>query len=372
MKIARVNIYGLIGKMKGHEGKPFTDLDSVKNQLENQNPFDEVELRVDTLGGLMSQGFKIHDHLTSLGVPINSVIENRCYSIGTVIHCAAPPERRSSLPGAKGMIHNPEDTKKSDAAGMRVHADLLEKIENKLVEFYVENTKLSREEAVQAMKVETTYTPDEMIAKGFISKLEEELEAVAFFDEFNKEPMNTLTNDEAKKQFTSLQNSIKDGFDSLKKLFGKTDPVAMVLQDANGIEIDFTDLEEGATPSVGDKATIDGSSAEGEYVMPSGETYVFEGGELKEIKPSEGDDSMESLKEENESLKKELETLRAENNAKDKNLEKVQGEVVGLKTSFAELQKLAGSSFNYKPELDGNDPDPTPGKRKLFKEKNND
>ena len=43
-------------------------------------------------------------------------------------------------------------------------------------------------------------------------------------------------------------------------------------------------------PQVGDVATVDGEPAEGDYLMPSGETYVFAAGELTEIIAAEGEE----------------------------------------------------------------------------------
>lgn len=62
----------------------------------------------------------------------------------------------------------------------------------------------------------------------------------------------------------------------------------LLVQDVNGTELDFPDLELGEDPAVGDKATVGGQKAEGAYTLPDGTTLSFVNGEItKVLEPSE-------------------------------------------------------------------------------------
>lgn len=69
-----------------------------------------------------------------------------------------------------------------------------------------------------------------------------------------------------------------------KKIKGKK-VLNKVVQDATAMEIDFTELADNDSISVGQVAEIDGNPATGEYVMPDGSTYKFTAGKLTKIIP---------------------------------------------------------------------------------------
>lgn len=57
-----------------------------------------------------------------------------------------------------------------------------------------------------------------------------------------------------------------------------------IIQDCNGDELEFPDVDANDTPTVGDRIVIDNKSNEtGERLMPNGETIVFENGIVTEI-----------------------------------------------------------------------------------------
>src|SRR5690606_39910591 len=113
----------------------------------------------------------------------------------------------------------------------------------------------------------------------------------------------------------SFWNKIKKDIDS----FLGTEAKNKKVYTADNSEHDFYELGDDATPASGDKARFNGKPAgesnNGEYVMPSGETYKFVGEELTEIVPKEEDNTLETenaaLKTEVENLKKKINTLTA-------------------------------------------------------------
>ena len=126
----------------------------------------------------------------------------------------------------------------------------------------------------------------------------------------------------------------------------------LILYTANSAELDFYELEDGAVPEVGDKATFDGKPAgesnDGVYVMQSGETYTFTGEELTAITPAatadEGDDegAQNALAVENEALKAEIVNLKAALKTEKTNLKVANA---SLKSANALLNKVAKMNF---------------------------
>jgi ATP-dependent protease ClpP protease subunit len=368
MNTAHVYIYGIIDCFQDQNSSEYgyVNLTSVKNQIEAQKDFKDITVHIHSDGGEVNEGFAIHDYLRSLGKPINSKIEGNCFSIATVIALAGDTITMTS--NAEFMIHNPWGYAGGSKEEIQKYADQLKGIENKIAQFYSEKTNLSLEEALELMKNQTFMTPQAALDKGFITEIESTMRAVALFKpnnqnliNKNEKQMDQLTKKEADKRFSKIENMFED----IKKAF-KGKVKNLLIQDANGVEIDFTDLEDGTSPVVGDKATIDGTAASGDYVMPSGETYVFVDGGLTEIKPVENEDP-QILIDENAALKAELTDLKAQNSASQNKLKTAMSSVESLKAEFVEFKKLAGSSYNFSGQSDPHAGQSGDKKRQLFK-----
>ena len=128
-------------------------------------------------------------------------------------------------------------------------------------------------------------------------------------------------------------------------------------------ELDFYELDENETPSVGDKATYDGKPAgesnDGEYVLQSGETYKFTGEELTEIIPKEEESGTSDLQTENENLRKEIENLKKENSGLKTENKKQKETITGQNTKIETANKLIDkfNSLDIEEEDDDDEPE---------------
>tara|TARA_R110002012_G_scaffold190633_1_gene358201 strand:- start:9850 stop:10974 length:1125 start_codon:yes stop_codon:yes gene_type:complete len=373
METAHIYIYGEIGWIQDKKSSEYgiVTLADVKSQYDAQKESKEIFVHIHTIGGVVWEGFAIHDFLRSLGKPITTIIEGVCYSIGTVISLAG--DKRIMTSNADFMIHMPWGVAAGESGDIQKYADSLKKDEKKTADFYAAKTKITTEQALELMKVETFMSPEEALEKGFITEIATVMKAVAKYEpNFTK----MSRKDDNKKKVNGLMKNIEGAFN---KFFGSEDaPKMKMVTDANGIEIDFTELEEDDTPSVGDIATIDGSAAEGEHVMPNGETFVFTAGALTEIKPDESEDDttdMEALQAENAQLKKDLAKEQKALKALAKSHKKLETEsentsklVKEMKADFKDLKKSISSDFEVE-EKDRKDPKNSKKTREVFKKK---
>lgn len=394
MNEAHIYIYGEIDAYQSEDGDRygFISLLNVKSQYEAQKDAEKVVVHIHSVGGVVFEGFAIHDYLRSLGKPIETRVEGLCASIATVIALAG--DVRIMTANSDYFIHNPWGLAMGDREQMQKYTDDLARLEDKLAKFYASKTKLTEEEALAFMKGETTFSADQALEKGFTTETAPALKAVAKFDPAKDFAKNENSNSKpkpakmknAKKPMD--QKKAKSLLAKIEALFTSGEEVkAKIVQNANGADIDFPDLEEDASPAVGDRAEIDGAPAEGEHVMPSydNQTFVFTAGELTEIKPAEGDeDESEDLAAANA----EIERLQGELDAANAKSSKAEGDLAKAKTKLqTNAQTLAtiqedvkalkaeiGSDFEptqanaskHKKAQDGNDPTARPA---LFKSK---
>jgi len=312
-----------------------------------QEQFDELDgqdvtVYVNTVGGFAFDGIAIYDFLKlkqSQGYNISTVATGVTASAGTLIFLAGNKSLRKAHESVTFLIHKAWSMSAGNGKDLEKEAQELKALDEKLAKIYAAETDLTEDDALAIMEEDKSLDINFLLEKGFISEIIT-YEAVASIKR------NLNLKNKKKMAETKLSNDDKSWlesmFDSLKKLTLK--PQNKIVQDATGIEIDFYELEDDATPKVGDKAKVDGKAADGEYVMPSGETYVFANGELTEIKPKEDDtEDVEELKKEIADLKDQLSeaqnSIKAVEEAKEKELKQI-------KNQIEEFEKNIKTKFN--------------------------
>lgn len=379
-----VNIYGVIGELPDNNGKiitPNTTFLEVARQVESQKEANQLNVHINSPGGLINEGDEIYDFLESQkknGKTVNTYCESECASMATKLFLVG--DKRVIRPGTDFMIHNPgAGLDHGDADDFEAYSKAIRGFENDMIKFYSEKTGTSKETLKPLMKKETTLTPEQSVEFGFATNIEEkvQLNAVAFSKQFN--PNYTTMSDKTDKPLSKkdAEGLIDNLLGGVKNMFN---PKALkTVQDANGNEINFPDLEPDDTPSQGDKVDAD----KGDYVMPSGETYVVEDGQLSEIKPKEredeeGDEEMEALKSENEKLKKQVENSNSKVEALKKekstleNKDKTNTKAIKeLEKGLTAVKKSIGSNFEHgdKQRNYGEDGTRRTKSRSVFKDK---
>lgn len=323
-----INISGVIAKD--------VHLIDIISQVENQKEATAFDVVINSVGGGVDVGFDIYNYIKSLNVPIKTIGKGTVASIATVIFMAG--SERVLEQGTEFMIHLPTGSVEGTADEIEAYNDMLKKYEKRLIDFYAETTNVGVEAIKPLLRYETWLSPKLAQDLRFTTAIQDDLRIVAQAN-FNFKPDNKMT--EEQKGFFDKLNSKVDAI--MNKLSGKTEDVkAILLQDANGVEIEFPDVMEGEQPEVGvSTAMVDGTPAEGEYLMPDGQTFVFAGGVLTEIKEAEVDANAERIAQ----LEQELEQAKAEAQAKADELNEKTQALNEIKTEVVALKKDIKSSF---------------------------
>lgn len=318
--IGNIYIKGQIGHFKDVAG---VELIHVIEQVKNQPEATSFDVHINSEGGVVEVGYQIYEYLKSLDKPVRTIGSGVVMSIATAIFMAG--EQRTLMPNTSFMIHVPWARGEGNAQELEEFLKVLKKEEEKLIDFYVKALNIERAAIEPLLRSETWLTNEQALSLGFVTKAAEPILAKAYLKTDNK-MSETLTEKD--------KSWIDKKFEAILAAFSKKDIVSKIVQDANGASIEFTDVADDAEIEKGMKATIDGNPAEGEIVMPDGKTYVFEAGELKEIKEAE-EDEVAALKKENADLKAELEQVQASHK---KELDTIKNDVLAL-------QKKVKSTF---------------------------
>lgn len=366
MNEAHIYIYGIIDYFQDEKAAEYghVNLTSIKNQLEPNKDAETIIVHIHSDGGDVDEGYAIHDFLKAQGKKVITINEGSAHSIASVIFMAGS-ERRIA-PNASMLIHLPSGGVFGTSEQIAEYNDYIQKIKTRVVSFYSSMTTLSEEEVLDYMKAEKELNADEAISFGFATEKTAQMRAVAKYTKREKVMSEVaLTKDEFEKKINPIQKAIN-------KILGIKDEKVknLAIQDANGVEIDFYDKTEG-DPTVGDKANVDGSPAEGEYTMTDGSKVTFDKGVVTEIVPaeSEEDEDMVALKAENAELKQKLEAKEDKVTNLTTEKEKVKTQMLAINAEIKNLKKSLNSNFKIEDDPENKKPGEKGGetKRTLFK-----
>ena len=90
--------------------------------LEADNPGRDIHLYINSPGGSVSAGLAIYDTMQFLKSPVNTICMGMAASMGSFLLCAGRPGKRSALPHARIMIHQPSGGAQGTAADIEIQA----------------------------------------------------------------------------------------------------------------------------------------------------------------------------------------------------------------------------------------------------------
>lgn len=360
-----INIFGQI--LNDQDAQAYGGFSSkmMAQQLKDNQDESEIVVNITSPGGLVSEGFAIHDMLKNSGKKIITKGTGIVASIATVIFLAG--DERLLSENAEFMIHNsrvfpfsPEGMEAKDLENLTSEA---KRIEARIRDFY--SNKLNKGSKIigEYMDVEKTFTTSEAISLGFatgIMKPEDKLKAVAFY-----RPKTENMDKQDHKIVAAVKEAVKSLFKSENikaEMQAGQAPVSerMVWELSDGGQVEIETTEGGAV--IGGRAfMLDETGKRDEQAIQDatlrtegGDTVTIEGGRItsvsnpdseafieEEIEEKEKFEDSASFEEEEEEKKFEIRAIE-KLEAKNEELEK---QVKALKESLESVPNLIASSM---------------------------
>jgi len=108
--------------------------------LDADNPERDIYLYVNSPGGIVSSGMAIYDTMQFLSAPVNTICMGMAASMGSFLLAAGRKGRRSALPHARIMMHQPSGGTQGTAADIEIQAKEILFLRRKLNELYAKHT----------------------------------------------------------------------------------------------------------------------------------------------------------------------------------------------------------------------------------------
>ena len=162
-------------------GAPINDIvaNSVIAQLlflESKDPKKDIQLYINTPGGVVTGGLAIYDTMQYVKCPISTVCVGMAASMGALLLAAGQKGKRFALPNSQILIHQPMGGAQGQAIEIEITAKQIVKIKEKLNQILAKHTGQSFEKVEKDTDRDFYLTAQEAKDYGLIDKVIEEKE----------------------------------------------------------------------------------------------------------------------------------------------------------------------------------------------------
>ena len=139
--------------------------------LEAENPKKEINMYINSPGGVVTSGLAIYDTMQFVKPAISTLCIGLAASMGSLLLTAGAKDLRFALPNARILLHQPSGGFQGQASDIERHAEDIIKMKRRLNEIYVKHT--SQDYAVIERTLDCDYfmTAEEAVKFGLIDKV---------------------------------------------------------------------------------------------------------------------------------------------------------------------------------------------------------
>lgn len=141
--------------------------------LEAEDPEKDITLYINSPGGSITSGMAIYDTMNYIKCDVATVAMGMAASMGSFLLSAGAPGKRYSLPNAEIMIHQPLGGFRGQASDIKIHADYIMKLKEKLTRILADNScgKTDYETMIKLCDRDNFLSPEEALELGLIDAI---------------------------------------------------------------------------------------------------------------------------------------------------------------------------------------------------------
>ncbi|WIF96178.1 ATP-dependent Clp endopeptidase proteolytic subunit ClpP [Caminicella sporogenes] len=139
--------------------------------LEAEDPDKDIHLYINSPGGSITAGMAIYDTMQYIKPDVSTICIGMAASMGAFLLAAGAKGKRYALPNAEIMIHQPLGGTRGQAEDIKIHAERILKMRDKLNKILSENTGQPLEKIEKDTDRDNFMDPDEALKYGLIDKV---------------------------------------------------------------------------------------------------------------------------------------------------------------------------------------------------------
>ena len=133
--------------------------------LESEDPKKEINLYINSPGGLVTAGLGIYDTMQYIKPDVSTLCIGQAASMGSFLLAAGKKGKRLSLPNSRIMVHQPSAGFQGQATDIEIHANEVMALKKRLNEIYSKHTSKTPDEIKLALERDNFMSPES--AKDF-------------------------------------------------------------------------------------------------------------------------------------------------------------------------------------------------------------
>ncbi len=146
--------------------------------LEAENPKKEINLYINSPGGVVTSGLAIYDTMQFIKPPVATLCTGQAMSMGSLLLAAGAKDMRFATPNASIMVHQPSGGYQGQATDIMIHAQWTEALKRRLNEIYVKHTGRTYDEVHTALERDRFLSVEQALEFGLIDKVITERDAM--------------------------------------------------------------------------------------------------------------------------------------------------------------------------------------------------
>jgi ATP-dependent Clp protease, protease subunit len=139
--------------------------------LEAENPKKEINLYINSPGGVVTSGMAIYDTMQFIKPPVSTLCFGQAASMGSLLLTAGHKDMRYALPNARIMVHQPSGGFQGQVTDILIHAKEVEALKRRLNEIYEKHTGKSYDQVHTALERDNFMTADQAKEFGLIDRV---------------------------------------------------------------------------------------------------------------------------------------------------------------------------------------------------------
>ena len=139
--------------------------------LEGQDPDKDISLYINSPGGSISAGMAIYDTMNYIKCDVSTICIGMAASMASFLLSSGAKGKRFALPNSEIMIHQPLGGMQGQASDIKIHADHIIAIREKMNRMLSEQTGKSYEEVCRDTDRDNFMTAKEAMEYGLVDKV---------------------------------------------------------------------------------------------------------------------------------------------------------------------------------------------------------
>ena len=139
--------------------------------LESQDPEKDISLYINSPGGSITSGMAIYDTMNFIKCDVSTICIGMAASMASFLLAAGTKGKRIALPNSEILIHQPLGGMQGQASDIKIHADHILRIKDKMNRLLSEMTGQPIERVVADTDRDNYLTPKQALEYGLIDKV---------------------------------------------------------------------------------------------------------------------------------------------------------------------------------------------------------